>query len=94
MSVELEGYRFRYDDGDEDEATPAADADTDISMPRKSRARLRVLLDTTGGPTTIVPRLEYSIKYPGGSFGDWVKVMCAVTSSGVEITSDGDPVYA
>jgi hypothetical protein len=73
-SIEQEGFRFRNDDGDEDGATWKADQDTNITLAADTAARIRMLLNATGDPSSIGAQLEYRYKPSGGAFGSWTKV--------------------
>ena len=58
---ELEGFRWRNDNGNEAAATPAADQDVSVSLPTGQTKRLRVLVDTLGTPATPVFTLQYKL---------------------------------
>jgi hypothetical protein len=65
MALEQEGFRWRLDDGDEDAATWLADQDTNITRYRNVNTRLRMVINSTGGPTNAQYRLEYRKKGTG-----------------------------
>jgi hypothetical protein len=70
-TVDLEGFRFRNDDGDETAATWAAAQDANLTRDKAIATRLRVLLNTSGDVSTRNFRLEYRSK---GLGGPWLKV--------------------
>ncbi len=59
--VDLEGYRWRNDDGNETGATWLADQDSNITQPTATNTRLRTLINSTGtaDPDTSQYKLEY-----------------------------------
>jgi len=67
--LEVEGFRFREDDGDEDEATWVALQDTNVTLPSLKNYRLRFIVNTDGNPDEEDFQLEVR---PLG--GDWRKV--------------------
>ena len=60
-AYELEGYRWRNDDGDEDDATWAEDQDTPASVAKETTIRLRMLTDVEGDPPARALKLQYRV---------------------------------
>ncbi len=59
-TTDLEGYRWRNDDGNETAATWTANQDTGITASNTARRRLRTLIDATSGDPPSQPyRLQY-----------------------------------
>jgi len=59
LAYELEGFRFRNDDGSESAATWAAAQDTNIEAPRLAPRRLRTLTNVTNDPPTVQRLSQY-----------------------------------
>lgn len=74
-TLDLEGFRFRNDDGSESAATWKASQDTNITLAADTAARLRLLVNATGDPAGKQFQLEYRHKPSGGSFGPWKRVL-------------------
>jgi hypothetical protein len=64
---DLEGYRWRDDDGDEAGATWLAPQDSSISVEQGTRVRLRMLVDWEDDP----PSGDYKLQYRRVGGGDW-----------------------
>lgn len=58
-ALELEGYRWRNDDGSESAATWAAAQDASLTAPSDAVRRLRMLINATGDPLAAGFQLEY-----------------------------------
>lgn len=59
VSLELEGYRWRNDDGSETTATWAAAQDTTDSVAKNTNQRLRVIVNSIGNP----PNGDYVLRF-------------------------------
>ena len=66
---ELEGFRFRNDDGSESSASWKATQDTNISEDRGVTVRLRTVVDVSGDPGPVQLTLQY--REVGGADEDW-----------------------
>ena len=73
-SIELEGFRFRNDDGSEATATWKANQDTNITLAADTAFRLREILNATGDPASMGAQAEYRYKPSGGAFGSFIKI--------------------
>jgi predicted RNA-binding protein with TRAM domain len=73
-TIELEGFRFRNDDGSETTATWKANQDVNITLAANTAFRLRKILNATGDPASIDAQVDFRHKPSGGSFGSWIKV--------------------
>jgi len=69
-SFEQEGFRFRADDGSETTATWLASQDTNITRAESSLARLRILVNATGDPST----KRFGLYYKKTTDGTWLKM--------------------
>lgn len=69
--IELEGFRFRDDDGNETAASWLAAQDTDVSREISDITRLRVLLNVTNDP----PTRQYQLEYKEDSGSTYKKVL-------------------
>ena len=59
LARELEGFRFRDDDGSETTASWLAAQDTDITRAKETTTRLRFLLNYTGDPDSEQIKMQY-----------------------------------
>lgn len=82
-TLELEGFRFRADDGDEDAATWLANQDVDIQREIEDITRLRLLINATNDP----PARQFQLEYARVSDAFPVVSDPLVTSSAVSVTS-------
>jgi hypothetical protein len=64
-TLELEGFRFRADDGSETTATYLASQDTNITRAKVTNTRLRMLINATDDPYTRQYRLDYKLSTDG-----------------------------